>query len=867
MKRLLLLACSVPFLSLAADLPPVDDARAERLAAETLAKMTLEEKVSLCGACATMYLNAIPRVGIDREWGFSDCSHTMKPEHLRPSWGYVSGVDDRSTALPAMSALAATWNPALASAHGHVMGEQMRARDKSQMLGPAVNIMRNPLSGRNWEYLSEDPALAAAMAGPLVAAVQSHGVAATVKHFCLNSQELARFTQVSTVDTRTLEEIYLPAFAAAVRDGGALSVMMAYVRLNGIYCSENPFLQKEVLRSRWGFKGAIVTDWGGQHSCENAVMNGGGIECNFGKGVTHLTDFWGAKGTNRFPLATAVREGRVPAAVVDEMALNTLYMMARTGFLTGEQDKGSRLTDAHKRTAQAIGEEAIVLAKNAKGVLPLDRAALRRVVVFGQVADRKVAHLGSSCECHPEHEISLLDGLRGALGEGCRIETYPLGGEGCAEALAIDLLSLTTFDPKGKDAFIERAWERRQFRGGKEYRFDYVRATKAFWNVASPAGSGARREVGDEFVWTSSVEIRETGDYDFIADQGDTSYVTMSVNGRELVPWRLGSARVTVRLEKGMVCPVRFGFRLGTAENRVTFGWIPPSSRPAPLDSLRETCRTADAVLVFTGTTMGFGRAKESEGADRPDMRSADGHDEAIATILSWGNPRTVVVNRSGSPLEQPWAEACDTYLYLSYLGQEAGVPFARVLFGEANPSGKMPFTWPRRWADTAIATLGEAMYNPSNCVYLEGVYVGYRWYEKRGIGVQFPFGHGLSYTAFDYGAPVVKPAADGWTVRVPVTNAGRRAGKEVVQLYVRSLDPRVDRPVKELKGFAKVSVAPGETVTAEIPVRMRDLARFDPLTMRFRTDAGRYRFELGSSSADIRGSAEVSVAADRISD
>lgn len=290
---------------------PVDELRAERIARETLSKMTLEEKVSLCGACATMYLNAIPRVGINREWAFSDSSHGLKPEHRRDLWGYVK-CDDRSTCLPCMSALAATWNRDLARAHGDVMGDQMRARGKDQMLGPAVNIMRNPLSGRNWEYLSEDPYLAAELTRPLVEAVQEHGVVATIKHFCMNSQELARFTQVSTVDTRTLEEVYLPAFAAAIRDAGALSVMMAYVRLNGVYCSENPFLLKEVLRNRWNFSGAIITDWGGQHSCDNAVMNGGGIECNFGKGVTYLTDFYGMKGTDKYPLATAVREGRIP---------------------------------------------------------------------------------------------------------------------------------------------------------------------------------------------------------------------------------------------------------------------------------------------------------------------------------------------------------------------------------------------------------------------------------------------------------------------------------------------------------------------------------------------------------------------------
>lgn len=835
---------------------PVDHERAEKLARETLAKMTMEEKVSLCGACATMYLNAIPRVGIDREWAFSDCSHTMKPEHQRASWGYVK-CDDRATTLPCTSALAATWNPELARLHGDVQGEQMRSRDKSQMLGPAVNLMRNPLSGRNWEYFSEDPFLTAAMAWPLVERTQSHGVVACVKHYCMNSQELARFTQISTVDTRTLFEMYLPGFEACVVKGGALSIMPSYVRLNGIYCSENPFLIKGILRDRWGFKGAIVSDWGGQHSCDNAVLNGGGIECNFGAGVKHLTNFYGADGEDRMPLLTAVREGRVPEATVNEMALNTLYMMARSGFLSGEQDKGERLTEKHHRVAQRIGEEAIVLAKNDRGALPLDRAKTKKLVVFGQIADAKVAHLGSSCESHPEYEISFLDGLREFLGADCEIVTYPLGAEGADKPMQIPLLQLTTYDPNGKDAFIERRWEKRHYRDGKEILLAYPKVAQTYWGPAAPKGSGAKRCVGDIVEWKSSVEIQESGEYDIRFDQGDLTEAQVELDGKTLVDWTKGECKVTVTLEKGKVLPIAFRFRLGPAENRVEFGWIPPSARPAPLATVRAECERADAVLVFTGTTMGFGRAKESEGADRPDMNSSEGHDEAIAEILSWKLPRTVVITRSGSPLEQPWFDACDTYVYTSYLGQEAGRPMARVLFGAVNPSGRMPFTWPKTWADTPIARLGPQTYNTTNCVYLEGLYVGYRWYEKHGLGVQFPFGHGLSYTKFDYGEVKCARTADGnWKLSVAVTNAGSREGAETVQLYVKPLDAQVERPAKELKGFQKLFLKPGETKTAEIVLTKRELAYFDTLSMDFRADPGRYALLVGSSSADIRGQA-----------
>ena len=823
------------------------DAEAERLARAKLAAMTLEEKVSLCGLYATMYLNAIPRVGIDREWSFNDCGHCMKPEHNRDRWGYVAGVDDKSTSLPCPSALASTWNPKLATRHGDVMGAQMRARDKSQMLGPGINIMRNPLCGRNWEYMSEDPLVAARMVVPLVKAAQAHGLACTPKHFCLNSQELNRFRTGSTVDDRTLHEIYLPAFEAVVREAGALAIMTAYNRYNGTFCSENAYLQKAVLREHWGFKGLIVTDWGGQHSCDNAVLNGGGIEANCGKDVYWLTDFYGHSGPDKYPLATAVKEGRVPETAVDTMALRTLYVMAKTGFLTGTQDKGERLTAAHQQVARDIGEEAIVLAKNAKGVLPLDRAKTKKLVVFGRIADLEQAQLGSSCECHVLYEITFLKGLKEYLGDGCDITLYPLGGEASdGHPLPIDHLILETFDPNGADAFAERAWERTLTRGG---------ATSAVVYDKTTVLKAGEVRKGDAITWTSKLVAPETGRYLFAAETAGGAKAEIFVGGK---------ADATPTLERGKSYSVTFRVTASGAESACAFGWTLPSAQRPSWDDMKAASAAADAVLVFTGTTMGFGRAQETEGKDRPNMLSAPGHDEEIAKILSWKLPRTVVVCRTGSALELPWLGACDTMLISSYLGQEAGRPMARTLFGEVNPSAKLTYSWPKRYADTPTGHFGERAYNPTNAVYLEGIYVGYRWYEKRGIAVDFPFGHGLSYTRFEYGEPEVRGEGGGWTVSVPVRNAGDRDGAEVVQLYVAAKDPKVDRPVKELKGFAKVFVRKGETAVAKITVTPRDLAYYDAFGARFRADRGGYRLLLGSSSADIRQTVDIALADDR---
>lgn len=828
------------------------DSAADAMARAVLAKMTLEEKVSLTGGCATMYLNAIPRVGISNESAFSDCSHAIKPEHRRDGWGYVDGVDDRSTALAPLSAVASTWNRELAALHGDVMGEQMRARGKDMMLGPGVNIMRSPLCGRNWEYMSEDPCLVAKLVVPLVKSVQRHGVAATVKHFCLNGQELARNSVDTVVDERTLHEIYLPAFRAAIVEGGALGVMTAYNKVDGVYCSENAYLQRDILRRRWGFNGMIVTDWGGQHSTVAAALNGGNVEMNCGSEIVHFTNFHAKPGESRFPLADAVRRGEVPAATVDEMVYHVLWTMAKTGFLSGNREKGERLTARHQTAARAIGEEAVTLLKNADGVLPLDRAKTKRLVVIGNQADVKVAHLGSSCESHPLYEVTPLAGLRAYLGDTVEILPFPLGGEaGGEKTQPIDNLLLETFDRNGGAAYVVRAWEEERWK--KRYCVGPADA-RGFAKYPKYDSSAADPEVGS-YRWTAKVRAPETGKYLLVAEQNGASVTGLRVNETELQAWCAGKVACEIALEKDRVYEVRIDY---TPENKpadLLFGWIPPSARISKAE-IRAAAEKADAVLVFTGTVMGYGRAKECEGGDRPDMKGPVGHDEAIDEILSWKLPRIVVLNRSGSPMEMPWEPNCRTFLQLPYLGQEAGRVVARVLFGETNPSGRLPCTWPRRYADTPVAMVGT--YNDKQVVYNEGLFVGYRWHDEKRIAPMFPFGYGLSYTRFDYGECRVTQENGGWNVSVDVRNAGLADGKETVQLYVRAVDPKVRQVPKQLKDFDKISVRRGQTATARLSVTPRDLAYYDVGSHRWRTDVGRYEILIGASATDIRRTCEI---------
>jgi len=831
---------------------PLPDDVAERQARAILAKMTLEEKTSLTGGNSTMYLNALPRVGISNEWAMSDCSHTIKLEHGRRVWQYVEGVDNRSTALPPLSALAATWNTELAALHGHVMGEQMRARGKDMMLGPGVNIMRTPLCGRNWEYLSEDPFLAARLAVPIVRAAQSHGVAATVKHFCLNNQELARNTVDTHVDERTLNEIYLPAFRAAVVEGGALAVMTAYNRVNGVWCSENAYLQRGILRDRWGFKGLIVTDWGGQHSTVDAALNGGNVEMAQGQDIVYFHNPFAAEGQSRYPLADAVRAGTVPEATVDEMAYHVLYTMAKTGFLSRVQEQGERLTERHAEAARRIGSEAVVLLKNERQTLPFDRAKTRHVVLVGNQCDLPQAHLGCSAEGCPPYEITPYAGLAEYLGADATVERFPLGGEaGGEKTTRIENLLLDTVDPTAKEAFVVRAWTERcwtkRFFEGEPVRTGYVRYP-AMKTAKSPYLS---------VRWQAKLRAPETGAYLVAFEQGPGTYARVCVDGREVCGWTGGRLVAQADLEKGRSYEFTIDFHPEEGAVDGWFGWVTPSARVSP-DAVRRAAEKADAVIVFTGTEMGLGRARECEGGDRPDMSAPAGHDKAIAEILSWGLKNLAIVNRSGSPVEMPWEPSCETLVQTSYLGQEAGRVLARVLFGETNPSGRLPCTWPRRYADTPVARCGT--YNETNVVYNERFYVGYRWYDSRKVEPMFPFGYGLSYTRFAMDDLRVTETADGWDVTVRVRNVGDRAGRETVQLYVHAIDPQMERAEQELKGFAKVELAPGASETVRLRLVPRDLATYDVLSHRWRTDPGRYELRVGHDSRNTPLRAKIDV-------
>lgn len=821
---------------------PLADCEAEVQVTNTLAKLTLDEKVSLLGGIGLFYLKTYPEYGMPAQWSMSDGSHGLGPER-----GYIGRwnvqADDRSTVLPALSALACTWNVACAATHGEVMGEQVRAYGKDQMLGPGVNIMRNPLCGRNWEYFSEDPCLAGELAAALITFAQRKGIACTVKHFAANSQELDRMKVDTRVDERTLNEIYFPAFETAVKKGGVLSVMTAYNKVNGLFASENPYLETEILRQRWGFKGMTVSDWGGQHSCVPAALAGADVEMSAPSGITNFTDHL----RHALPLADAVRRGEVPERRVDEMASHVLYMMAKTGALDAnvKRPAGERLTPRHRALAQSIAEEAIVLLKNDEGTLPLATNKIRSLVVLGQLATTEHTHLGNSAAAHADHEITPLEGLRTYLGPDVKITYFPLGAEVGGTLEEIDATLVRTYDPNAGESFDVPAWDRYLWKEGQGV-WEDAHAARSFVKYPAPADA-----IGLSF--RARVVAPESGAYTLLATSEHGNFdASLFVDGV-----RVGSGYKNIGgeavLEKGRSYEIRLDVcNPGARACAFRFGWTRPSVRKLDVAGREATCKAADAVLAFTGTSLGWGRAREQESFDRPNMLEPVGHDEAIAALIKLKLKRLIVINHSGSPMEMPWADDCPTLVQQPYLGQESGLVLARVLFGEVNPSGKLPCTWPRRWEDTPVAQKGT--YCEGTVEHRERFYVGYRWYDKEKIAPLFPFGHGLAYTTFAYANAKVKVEGPRTLASIDVTNTGAVAGRESVQLYVASVDPKVERCVKDLRAFAKTRLLqPGETETLTFELTDRAFSYYDVTRHDFVAPAGAYRLLFAASAADIR--------------
>lgn len=810
-----------------ADGPRAPSAVVEARVEELLSRMTLEEKLSLLAGTGFDTL-PVPRVGIPA------LHMTDGPAGIRTG---------PATSFPAGVALAASFDPELVQRVGAAIAREAKAQGKNVLLAPCVNIQRAPHAGRNFESFGEDPFLAARMAVAYTRGVQSENVLASVKHYAVNNQERERHIIDVRVDERTLHELYLPAFKAAVQEGGAWSVMAAYNQVNGAFASENNYLLDEVLKKRWGFRGLVMSDWGAVKSTVPTLRNGLDLEMPTGVFL------------NPAEVKKALANGAVTEAQIDDKVRRTLRAMVSLGLLERAVPAGGESdTPAHRRLTRDAAREAVVLLKNARAVLPLDANRLRSIAVIGPNA--AVARLGGggSARVVPPYSVSPLEGIKKRLGDRVRVEHAP-GVVALEDTDAVPAENLRT--PDGKSKGLQGEY----FTNVELEGSPAIRRVDAQVDFRWATGSPAPGFPADRFStrWTGSLVATQGGRYALSLSSNDGG--RLYLDDKLVVDLWADHATITgatvVELKAGELRRLRVEHYESIGHADVRLGWR--RIEEGTLRAAVEAAKRADVAVVFAGLS----EATETEALDRPDLNLPGGQDELIEAVAR-ANPNTVVVLNSGGPvIPRGWLEAVPALVQAFYLGQEGGSALAEILFGDASPSGRLPASWPRRWEDSHA--FGRYPGRDGSVSYDEGLLVGYRWFDAKKIEPLFPFGHGLSYTRFEYkglkltqgrdeGGPVV------W-VEFEVANTGRRAGAEVAQIYVRDEESSLPRPLKELKGFSKVFLKPGEKRRLKVTLPANAFSFYDPARGGWVLEAGDFNVTVGASSRDMRLEGKVRLA------
>jgi beta-glucosidase len=711
---------------------------------DALSRMTLDEKIAVIHAQSKFSSPGVKRLGFPDFWT-DDGPHGVRPDVLWDQWVQAGQSNDSCVAFPALTCLAASWNPELSRLYGENLAEEAIYRGKSMILGPGVNINRSPLAGRNFEYMGEDPYLASRMVVPYIQGMQSKGVAACVKHYALNNDEENRFHQNIIVSDRALHEIYLPAFKAAVQEGKVWGLMGSYNRYLKQHCCHNAVLLNKILKGDWQYDGVVVSDWGGAHNTDEAITNG--LDMEFGSWTDGMRD-GSSNAYSMYYLADAykklIKEGKYTTKELDDKVRRVLRLFYRT---TMRRDKalGFLCSEAHYDAALKIAEEGIVLLRNAntkrinneKGtapLLPLDVKKAKRILVVGENAIKMMTVGGGSSSLKVQKEILPLDGL-------CSL--------------------LSTLNPAIKT--------------------DY-----------------ARGYVGDTIQSYNGVTV-----------------------GRSLYDLRTAEELTAEAVEKA---------------------------------------KDADYVIFFGG--LNKADYQDCEGHDRKDYALPYGQNELIEALLKV-NPRLVYVNISGNAVEMPWVERVPAIVQGWFIGSESGEALARVLTGEVNPSGKLPYTWYRQLNDCGAHALNTY---PGRWIeedrlftqeYKDDIFVGYRWTDKKKIKPLFAFGHGLSYTTFEVGkvqSSAKEMSRNGeLSFTVTVKNTGSRDGAETIQLYITDKKASVERPVKELKAFQKVWLKAGESKTVTLTIHVDALSFYDETSQAWKAETGDFEALIGTAADCIK--------------
>ncbi len=788
----------------------------EQRVKDLLSRMTLQEKLDMLGGTG-FATKPNKRLGI--------------PE-LRMSDGPLGVRWDSSTAFPSGICMAATWDTSLINKIGKSIGEELKGKGRDVILGPCVNIARIPMGGRNFESFGEDPYLDSRMAVSYIKGVQSEGVAATVKHFAVNNQEFNRtFTDVK-IDERALNEIYLPTFKAAVTEADVLCVMSAYNKVNGAYCSENHYLLNKKLKDDWKFKGLVMSDWGAVHSTIPTAQNGLDLEMPTG-------DF-----LNEKSLTDAVSSGEVSIKTIDDKISRILTVMFKLGLFEHQFSPNKSLvnTKSHQKAAYKTAVEGIVLLKNNNDALPLNFKKIKSIAVIGPNAAVARTGGGGSSMVTPVYSVSPLEALKNKLPQNVKIN-FAEGIKLSGDATPID--EKYFYQPGKNEHGLAAEYFTNKNLEGKPA------VTKVDSQIYFDWGSGSPfpNFPDDNFSvrWTGVLKAPADGDFiiDLISDDG----VRLFIDDKLVIDdWADHSAQSDIykmHFEKDKPYNIKLEYYEHGGDAIIKMGWRSPNEKL--IDEAVNVAKISDAAILFVGTSYNF----ESESLDRTDLNMPEDQNDLINQIASV-NKNTIVVVTSGSPvLMSDWIDNVSAVVENWFGGDEIGNAITDVLTGKHNPSGKLPITFPKRWED--CSAYNSYHKQDSVSVYSDGIFVGYRYFDKNNIEPLFPFGYGLSYTKFDYKNINVNSSSDRFAITFDLKNTGKVKGTEIPQLYIHDMKPVIEKAPKELKRFDRVALNPGETKKIKFELSKNDFKYFDPEKHEWQVSPGNYEILIGSSSRDIK--------------
>ena len=807
-------------------------------AEDILQQMTTNEKISLLSGKGAYNTQNIDRLGL------SQLELWDGPNGVR------SNSNEQATAFPVGISMGATWNVELINELGIALGKESRAFGVEVLLGPTMNIIRTPLNGRTFETFSEDPYFNGEMASAYINGLQSEHVGSSVKHYIANNQEIRRMDVSANISERALREIYLPAYEKVISKSQPYTFMAAYNKINGVHATEQKYIMNDILRKEFGFEGVLLSDWGGVKSTVPSLKASLDLEMP-GPGKYYEK-----------PLRKALKKGLVKEIEIDNAALRMIKLILKTSM--GKSYNKSDVMVENKRIAKKVAEESIVLLKNENSILPLNSNSIQTLAVIGPNANRSVIQGGGSARVTPAYSITPLQGIiENAAMNNIEVQ-YEKGVENHPSVPLMEKISLrTTKDSKEKG--LKAEYYRSYNFSDTPYKTETDEELRIFGILD--------QDIFGSVLWTGEFIAEKNGQYRFSSNPGlgkariyiDGKKISLNEKGPPVFGGVLPSAKIGSIFLKAGSYPIRIEY---SAKPNFLLSFILKIVMPAMSDMLNKfrfleigcrlpepdissavtLARNTDAVIIVVGSADNY----ETEGEDRPSMKLTGKQDKLIESILNV-NDNTVVVMNTGSPIEMPWVSSCPAILQVWLPGQEGGNAISNILFGNVNPSGKLPVTFP-----IALEDNPSYKYYPGNdeVEYSEGVYVGYRYYDTKNVAPLFPFGHGLSYTEFEYSnfnCPIEVSSLKNVELKFIIKNVGKTQGQEVVQCYVRDVESRLERPIKELKAFYKLNLLPGESKTVNLSLDKTSFSFFDDQINKWIVEPGKFEIMIGSSSKDIR--------------